>query len=93
VRQSTKERRVAIGITVDGEKHSTKADADTPLLYVTPVAAVEGRQVTTLEGLPAWYANKEDHPIIRLTDAPTVDDAVGVRLCSLRMTPGGLEAR
>ncbi len=23
---------------------------------VTPVAAVDGKQVTTLEGLPAWYA-------------------------------------
>jgi hypothetical protein len=85
---------VAIGITVDGEKHSTKADADTPLLYVTPVAAVEGRQVTTLESLPAWYAKqKHDHPIIPFTDAPTVDDAVGVRLCNLRMTPGGVKAR
>ena len=25
---------------------------------VTPVSAVEGRSVTTLEGLPAWYAGK-----------------------------------
>ena len=26
---------------------------------VTPVAAVVGRKVTTLEGLPAWYAERE----------------------------------
>jgi len=26
---------------------------------VTPIAAVEGRKVTTLEGLPAWYADEK----------------------------------
>src|SRR5687768_14111838 len=26
---------------------------------VTPVAAVEGRKVTTLEGLPAWFAQQK----------------------------------
>lgn len=38
---------------------------------VTPVSAVKGREVTTLEGLPAWYKNRtgqmegdaEPHPI------------------------------
>src|SRR5512139_3979883 len=26
---------------------------------VTPIAAVDGRSVTTLEGLPAWYAKRK----------------------------------
>jgi aerobic-type carbon monoxide dehydrogenase small subunit (CoxS/CutS family) len=29
---------------------------------VTPVAAVEGKSVTTLEGLPAWYAAQKNLP-------------------------------
>jgi aerobic-type carbon monoxide dehydrogenase small subunit (CoxS/CutS family) len=32
---------------------------------VTPVSAAEGRSITTLEGLPAWYAAKR-----KLPDAP-----------------------
>lgn len=31
---------------------------------VTPVAAVEGRQVTTLEGLPAWYGEQKRLPSV-----------------------------
>jgi isoquinoline 1-oxidoreductase alpha subunit len=93
---------VAIKFTVNGSEHSTKAEANTPLLYVlrddlelrgpkfgcglsqcgacsvlvdgkeirscvTPVAAVEGRQVTTLEGLPAWYAQQN-----QLASAPAL---------------------
>jgi aerobic-type carbon monoxide dehydrogenase small subunit (CoxS/CutS family) len=84
---------VAIKIRVNGREHSTRAEANTPLLYVlrddlelrgpkfgcglsqcgacsvlvdgkevrscvTPIAAVAGRQVTTLEGLPALYAQQ-----------------------------------
>jgi aerobic-type carbon monoxide dehydrogenase small subunit (CoxS/CutS family) len=96
---STKEPQVAIKLTVNGKEHSTKAEADTPLLYVlrddlelrgakfgcglsqcgacsvlvdgeeirscvTPVGAVEGRRVTTLEGLPAWYAEEKHLPSV-----------------------------
>jgi aerobic-type carbon monoxide dehydrogenase small subunit (CoxS/CutS family) len=85
---------VAIKITVNGREHSTKAEANTPLLYVlrddlelrgakfgcglsqcgacsvlvdgqetrscvTPIAAVVGKKVTTLEGLPAWYSEQK----------------------------------
>jgi isoquinoline 1-oxidoreductase subunit alpha len=84
---------MAITINVNGLRHSAKATADTPLLYVlrdelklrgpkfgcglaqcgacavlldgdeirscvTPVAAVTGRRVTTLEGLPALHAGR-----------------------------------
>ena len=28
---------------------------------VTPVSAVQGKSVTTLEGLPAWYAGQRKH--------------------------------
>lgn len=34
---------------------------------VTPVAAIRGKSVTTLEGLPAWYAARE-----KLTAAPAL---------------------
>jgi aerobic-type carbon monoxide dehydrogenase small subunit (CoxS/CutS family) len=34
---------------------------------VTPVSAVEGKQVTTLEGLPAWYAKQK-----KLAKAPAL---------------------
>jgi aerobic-type carbon monoxide dehydrogenase small subunit (CoxS/CutS family) len=34
---------------------------------VTPVGAVEGKRVTTLEGLPAWYAEQR-----RLAEAPAL---------------------
>ena len=85
---------MAITINVNGLRHSAKATADTPLLYVlrdelklrgpkfgcglaqcgscavlldgqeirscvTPVAAVMGRRVTTLEGLPALHAGRK----------------------------------
>ena len=85
---------MAIRISVNGERRSTDAASDTPLLYVlrddfelrgpkfgcglsqcgacavlvdgketrscvTPIAAVEGRDVTTLEGLPAWFAEQQ----------------------------------
>jgi aerobic-type carbon monoxide dehydrogenase small subunit (CoxS/CutS family) len=85
---------MAITINVNGLRHSAKATADTPLLYVlrdelklrgpkfgcglaqcgacavlldgqeirscvTPVAAVMGRRVTTLEGLPALNAGRK----------------------------------
>jgi aerobic-type carbon monoxide dehydrogenase small subunit (CoxS/CutS family) len=36
-------------VLVDGEERRS---------CVTPVSAVEGRQVTTLEGLPDWYAER-----------------------------------
>jgi aerobic-type carbon monoxide dehydrogenase small subunit (CoxS/CutS family) len=82
---------MALVITVNGTKHTVKASADTPLLYVlrnelhlqgphfgcglaqcgacavllnnqqirscvTPVGGLAGQTVTTLEGLPALYA-------------------------------------
>ena len=34
---------------------------------VTPVSAVEGKSITTLEGLPAWYATQR-----KLANAPTL---------------------
>src|SRR5215471_6842774 len=61
-------------IKVNGLVHSVTASLDTPLLYVlhnelhlhgkeirscvTPVAAVSGKAVTTLEGLPALWAKE-----------------------------------
>ena len=85
---------MAITITVNGKRRTTKATPDTPLLYVlrddlglrgpkfgcglaqcgacsvlldgkeirscvTPVAGAVGKQVTTLEGLPALYAKQK----------------------------------
>jgi len=41
-------------VLIDGEERRS---------CVTPVSAVEGRQVTTLEGLPDWYA--EQHKLAR----------------------------
>jgi aerobic-type carbon monoxide dehydrogenase small subunit (CoxS/CutS family) len=85
---------MAIKITVNGKRRSTRAASNTPLLYVlrddlelrgakfgcglsqcgacsvlvdgketrscvTPISAVVGKKVTTLEGLPAWYAKQK----------------------------------
>jgi aerobic-type carbon monoxide dehydrogenase small subunit (CoxS/CutS family) len=42
---------------------------------VTPVAAVEGKEVTTLEGLPAWYAKQKG-----LARAPSLHPVQQARL-------------
>ncbi len=90
----------AISLNIDGRRRTTKAAADTPLLYVltdelslkgprfgcglaqcgscsvlldgvevrscvTPVSAVGAREITTLEGLPAWHGCEAGglHPV------------------------------
>src|SRR6202050_759311 len=39
---------------------------------VTPVSAVEGKAVTTLEGLPAWYAAQKPGAQKKLAQAPAL---------------------
>jgi aerobic-type carbon monoxide dehydrogenase small subunit (CoxS/CutS family) len=55
-------------LSVNGRTHQVNAAADTPLLYVddrevracvTPVSAVSGKTITTLEGIPGWYAKRQ----------------------------------
>ena len=108
---------MAITINVNGLRHSAKATADTPLLYVlrdelklrgpkfgcglaqcgacsalldgqeirtcvTPVAAVTGRRVTTLEGLPALHAGRKQsaagplHPALHPVQQAWIDEQV-----------------
>jgi aerobic-type carbon monoxide dehydrogenase small subunit (CoxS/CutS family) len=46
---------------------------------VTPLAAVEGRKVTTLEGLPAWYAQQrqlEEVPDLHPLQQAWIDEQV-----------------
>jgi isoquinoline 1-oxidoreductase alpha subunit len=56
---------------------------------VTPVAAVGGKSITTLEGLPALWAE----PTIAAVPAAIANaffDATGVRLYRMPLTPGSV---
>ena len=59
---------------------------------ITPVATVADRAITTLEGLPAWYARKEglkETPALHPLQQAFIDeDAIGCGYC----TPGWLMA-
>jgi aerobic-type carbon monoxide dehydrogenase small subunit (CoxS/CutS family) len=52
---------------------------------VTPVSAVEGKSITTLEGLPAWYARQKKlaHPVALhpVQEAIVVEQAVQCGYC------------
>src|ERR1700719_5400141 len=61
--------------------------------WVTPVAAVADRAITTLEGLPAWYALKKglkDDPALHPLQQAFIDEqALHCRYCYNGMTIKG----